>query len=340
MEIFIGTSAYPSSNVSLLQEAGIRWVRQDFPFPFEDHLDGNLSPSYAKVKSEAQEWNTKGMRLMGVTPLYGIARQKPDKNGILRTTWQDQYPAWMGALGSVEFIENYRSICEFLARDLKGIVQMWQILNELDISIFAGPLNPRQACDLILAGAHGLKTGNSELIVGTNTAGSDKAYYLYGRLHALGEGLLDYCGVDGYYGTWAPGGPEDWSARIAELYALSGVKVLVNEWGYSSAGGLLSEEERRSNPYVCQYKKWYYAWDGGHTPEVQAEFVRQAFDSFYDQRDKLLGVFFYRWEDQATCWQCGAPDCPAETAWGLVTQDQTPKPAFYTFKAGAARLQS
>ena len=45
-------------------------------------------------------------------------------------------------------------------------------------------------------------------------------------------------------------------------------------------------------------------------------------------REMLLGAFFYRWEDQERCWQCGAPDCPAETAWGLVDKDGSPKPAF------------
>jgi hypothetical protein len=51
-------------------------------------------------------------------------------------------------------------------------------------------------------------------------------------------------------------------------------------------------------------------------------------------REYLYGVFFYRWEDQAVCWQCGQPDCPVETCWGLVDENNRPKPSFFAWKAG------
>jgi hypothetical protein len=51
-----------------------------------------------------------------------------------------------------------------------------------------------------------------------------------------------------------------------------------------------------------------------------------------------MGVVFYRWEDQDKCWQCGSPDCPAETAWGLVDLHGRPKPAFEAFREGVSRL--
>ena len=339
-EIIIGTSAFANADTALMKSAGIGWVRQNFTYPFVDCVGGETTEAYREAKAAALAWVAKGFRVMGVSPLLGIGKQEPDARGVLRTVWHADVPEYMGKPGTNEFLRNYRELCRFLAQDLHGAVEMWQIANELDIPIFAGPLNPREAGDLILAGARGLKMGDPGLIVGTNTAGSDKAYFLYGRLHAEQEGLLDYCGVDAYYGTWQGGGPEAWSDRIAELYALTQTKVLVNEWGYSSVGGLLTEEERASHPYVCQYKKWYYAWDAGHTPEVQAKFVRVAFEGFRAQRDKLLGAFFYRWEDQAQCWQCGAPDCPAETAWGLVGIDQGPKPALAAFAEGVEQLTS
>lgn len=339
-DFVIGTSAHAKADAELIKGAGIGWIRQNFSYPFVDRVGGETTEAYAEAKAQAQAWVDKGFRVMGVSPLLGIGLREPSAEGQLQMVWHDRVPDYMGKPGSQTFLNNYRELCRFLAHDLHGAVHMWQIANELDIPIFAGPLNPREAGELILAGAEGLKMGDPGMIVGTNTAGSDKAYFLYGWLHAQGEGLIDYTGVDAYYGTWEGGGPEKWSDRIAELYALTQTRVLVNEWGYASAGGLLTAEERATHPYVCQYKKWYHAWDAGHTPEVQAKFVQTAFKGFYDQRDKLLGLFFYRWEDQEKCWQCGAPDCPAETAWGLVRVNQEPKPAYAAFAAGVERLQS
>ena len=118
--------------------------------------------------------------------------------------------------------------------------------------------------------------------------------------------------------------------------------MFVNEWGFSATGEPMTAEERRQvsigGVAPCQFKRWLYTWGSGHTPQNQAEFVRLAFESFREHRDLLIGVCFYRWEDQETCWQCGAPDCPMETAWGLVTVDNRPKPAYEAFKAGVERL--
>jgi len=79
-------------------------------------------------------------------------------------------------------------------------------------------------------------------------------------------------------------------------------------------------------------------WGPGHNPDGQSAFVREAFDLGGRRRGKLLGLFFYRWEDQDECWQCGDTDCLAETAWGLADRAGEPKPAFHAFKEGAVRL--
>jgi hypothetical protein len=126
------------------------------------------------------------------------------------------------------------------------------------------------------------------------------------------------------------------------LYAITQTKVFVNEWGFSSAGEPMTPAERRSvsleGVAPCQYRRWLYTWGSGHSRENQAEYVRLAFDCFEEQREKLLGICFYRWEDQETCWQCGSPDCPMETAWGLVDIGNLPKPAYNTFKEGVKRI--
>ena len=340
-ELRIGTSAFANASDARLREAGIDWIRVDIPQPFQDRLGGELTGDYLKAREEARSWAARGFKVMGVSPLVGIGGYKADAAGNLAFVWKDFMPAWMGALNDPLLTRNYREVCAFLAQDLRGAVQMWQISNELNIPLFAGTLTPYNACEMLLEGAAGLKEGDSSLVVGPNSAMPSLRYYFYGRLFAdPRRKYLDYCGIDGYIGTWDPGSPEDWHGLLTELADMVRVPILINEWGYSSAGGILAPGELTPGAPICQYKKWQYGWDSGHTPAVQGEFVRRAMQVFYEHRSALLGAFFYRWEDQEACWQCGEPDCPAETARGLVDLHGSPKPAFYAHQEGIARLKS
>jgi len=126
-------------------------MRFGFPFPFEDTINGRLSKEYVKAKSQAESLVSSGVGLLGIPPLFGYGNWEPGPDGELRLTWRGHAPAYMGVLGTEEFNRSYRALCAFLARDLKGVVGIWQILNELEIPQFAGPLGLRQACDLVLA---------------------------------------------------------------------------------------------------------------------------------------------------------------------------------------------
>jgi hypothetical protein len=344
-ELIIGTSAKSGANLDLMRDAGIEWVRVGFPLPFEDRIGGKLSQRYIEARRRAQEWVDQGVRLMAVSPLPVSAGYKKNAEGELALRWTARFPAWMGAIGGDEYNRNYGKVCAFLAKDLKGIIEMWQVANELDIPIFAGPITHRQACDFILCGAVGLKETDPSLIVGFNTAGNGDGtdFYLYGRLLADSRASsLDYAGCDGYYGAWAEGNADNWGPRIALLHSMTERPILVNEWGNPSKGEIMTPPEfaaYRNGTPCCHFRKWPYGWkEGGQSEESQAEFVAKAFDSFVAQRDKLLGMYFYRWEDQEKCWQCGSEECPLEIAWGLVHVDNSPKPSYGTFKEGVRRL--
>ena len=339
--IMIGVSAYPNADIGLMREAGIEWVRHGFSVPFTDRLNGKVSEAYREEKAEAERWVAAGMKLMGITPGPGSQTFERDAAGQLRPVWHNWMPDWCGPLGSEQNLRSFEAICAWMARDLKGMVAAWQVCNELECPNFAGPLNLRQACELILAGAGGLKASDGSLFVGMNTGGDPEGYYLFGRLFADPAAPLDYCGDDEYYGSWHPGGPEQMADRIPELHAITGKPVVLNEFGFSSAG----EPKRDASGRLpegggCETKSWWRTWGPGHTPEGQAEFVRVIFDAFRAQRDELAGVFFYRWEDQARCWSCGSPDCPIETRWGLVDLKGKPKPAYHAFKEGVLRLRA
>lgn len=335
MKFINGITTHGRFDVDLLKAAGFGWVRAGFPYPFANPDDGTLTPEYRRAAQHARLWAEAGFRLIGGTPGIGVGTYVTDSTGNLRLEFTPRFPAWMGVPGSEDFYRHYQRACAFLARDLGALAPLWQIGNELDWEQFAGPLNLRQAAELVLRAAIAIKETNPDLLVGTNCAGAPTTYYFLGRLFDDPRIRPDYCGIDQYYGTWQPGGPESWARRIDELYDLTGgVPVFVNEWGYASRGELMTAEERQRGAPCCQLKKWAHGWDAGHTPAVQAEFIRRTLAIFREKREKMLGQCFFRWEDTATCWQCGAADCPVETAWGLVTVDGTPKEAYGVWRAG------
>ncbi len=335
LEFMNGTVApAPDADRAMMREAGVEWVRLGTPVPFEDHIGGSLTERYQRYREAAAGWREDGFRIMGVSPGPGVKRWEPGEDGRLHMVWHRRLPQWFGDLTGRRCLETYREMCEFLGDDLSGLVEVWQVANELHWHQFAGPLNPPRACELILAGARGLKSSDPALVVGHNAGTSPNSYFFFGRLFADPDGPLDYCGVDRYFGSWHPGGPEDWVPTIELLHELTGAPVLINEWGYASAGGVKTPEDHEAGRITCECHRWPYGWGGGHTPQVQGEFVERTFDAFCRVKEKMLGQFFFRWSDQETCWQCGRPDCPAETAWGMVDLDGNPKPAYRAYQAG------
>ncbi len=340
-ELMIGVVAPGDpDDAPLIRGAGIEWIRLGAPFPFADRVGGELAEPYLKFRAHARAWADAGLRIMGVTPGPGVKLRERDGEGNLQLVWHRHLPEWCGELGSRKCQDAYEAVCARFAEDLRGVVGAWQIGNELDWHQFAGPLNARQACDFILSGARGLKGADPSLICGHNLTGNALSYFFYGRLFGGSDGLLDYCGIDRYFGSWQPGGPEDWAPLIQELWDLTGAPVLINEWGFASAGGVMTAEDRAAGAVACECGRWPHTWGPGHTPEGQAEFIGRAFDAFAEVRRCLLGQFYFRWADQETCWQCGAPGCAAETAWGLVDLQGRPKPSYEALKEGVRRLRA
>jgi hypothetical protein len=120
------------------------------------------------------------------------------------------------------------------------------------------------------------------------------------------------------------------------FYELTGKPILIQEFGYSSAGEMMTPAEDRSGLYPCQAKKWRFSWRGAHTPENQAAFIEES-SEFFSRKSFVIGATYYSWKDAAECWQCGASDCPAETAWGLLDRHGRTKPSYFAFQAAARR---
>jgi hypothetical protein len=151
---------------------------------------------------------------------------------------------------------------------------------------------------------------------------------------------FDYVGCDGYMA------PDLWPERFAQLRAVSDKPILVQEFGYASAGITLTAEQTRAHPFTsahdrCRWLGWMRNWDDHeHTPEEQAEYVARCMAHFADE-PRLIGAIIWRWDDAPRCWLCGRSSalCPGTGRWGLVDEQGRPKPALADFREGAARLK-
>ena len=323
-DVMLGV-CHPRTRLDLIREAGLGWVRADVPFPWHTAM-GQLRPEYVAFRERAQTWARAGLRLMGITP-YPRGWDVPEA----------------AAPGSPAFLDCYREACAFLARDLAALCPAWQVCNEMNLEMFRRPLDEPQALAYLQAGAAGLRAGDPQAQVGVNMAGfGAAAMRMYEALYGAAGAGLDYVGSDGYFGSWEAGGPDEWPAQIDRLTAVTGRPVVIQEYGYSSAGGVMTEAERAGGAGPHKLKKWAHGWTPtgaapAHTPEVQAAYAVRCLEIFAAD-PRVRGVFWYCWSDHERCWQCGAPDCPCETAWGLVTTDEREKPAYGAYRDAVRRL--
>ena len=334
-ELILGIHADHRLNpdYELMKEAGIEWLRIGFSYPFRDRLRGELTERFQETIELVKSLRRMGFRVMGVTPLAGSERFSRD---LSKSVWQPGIPEWVGSYDSDGFYEAYREGCKEIGRRTAGLVEMWQVSNEMDIRIFRGPMTVEQAARFLKAGSLGIKEGNPETKTSMNPAGlNEDGRWLFKTLYSKGERIFDYAGIDGYFGSWAPGGPESWTPVIEEIHRMTNTPVLVHEWGYSSIGRVKERPDGRPpegwNSWNCFEKAWFNVWNKEHSGAEQAEYVKVTLEMF-SKTPNLAGNFFFRWHDPPTCWQCGQPNCPSECGWGLGDSEGKPKPAYYAFK--------
>ncbi len=340
----VGVSPWSNPNYKLMREAGVEWVRVNIPLPFVDRLGGELSPRFLKVLEDVKNWTNNGFKVMGVTPLAGTTSF--DKETGKQSVWHRNMPEWAGEIDTDLYYETYEKICEYMAEYTRDLIGMWQVSNEMDIEEFRGPMNREQAARFMQAGGRGVKKGNPDAKPGINPAswdpvswGTPDGRWLIDVLYNEKNSPFDYAGIDGYYGSWSAGGPEDWIVKVDEIFDVAKKPVLINEWGYGSIGGPAKESLVPVAPgqcSVCNTGAFHNVWKKEHSEAEQAEYISTALKIFATYPN-ILGSFFYSWGDSATCWHCGQPNCPAECGWGVVDKDGNPKPSYYAFKETALK---
>lgn len=318
---------------ALMRDAGIGWVRLGFRAPFADETMTATTAEFQAQEREVERIASHGLKLMAYTPFPG---GDPDIGG--------HYPAWGGPPGGEGYLAHYEAVCAWLAERFRGVADAWQIANELNLPFWAGDLSPDQAVAFLQHGGRGVKRGHPEALVGFNMAGfGETAMAMYAQLFgpppAADAIAFDYVGCDGYMA------PDLWPDKFAQLKAITDRPIVVQEFGYASAGITLSEEQTRAHPFTdahdrCRWLGWPHSWeDHGHTPADQAAYVARCLELFAAE-PRVSGAFIWRWDDAPRCWLCGRPSshCPGTGRWGLVDEEGRPKPALDAFRTRAARL--
>jgi hypothetical protein len=320
-------------NKHRMREAGLQWLRSEIrEFDQKRFFQGDKQPeSFHLLKGTIADLHKTGFHMMGITP--------SPKDMI----------AEGGEPGSPEYFANYRRLCRFLGREFEGLIDYWQVANEVDIWIFRDKLTLEQSAEFLKAGLRGLKDASKQLKIGINitlfpskpgevdgNTEKHEGVFIVKSIYQDPSLEVDYAGFDSYPGTWREGGAESWHEYLDAFHALVQKPIIIQEFGYSSAGEIMTKEESDGGAYPCQLKKWKFAWKGAHTPEVQADFIAESYRIFAE-KSFVVGVTYYCWKDQATCWQCGSPDCPAETAWGLIDRNNNLKPSYHRLKSSLAK---
>lgn len=351
---FIKGICHPGEHISLLQEAGIRWVRMDTPYPYDGD---DLSEAYREYCARCRSLSARGLGVISISP------------------FPNAFFAAGIDLTAQEGLQKAEDLCEFIARDLSDIRICWQAANEQFIPHFRMPLNVEQSSDFLAASIRGLKKGNPRAAVGHNSVDREMQYPLERVEEKCGGS--DYIGLDLYDGTWTEGGPESYLTAIDTLHARIQRPVILMEFGFASAGegcgdiyaegykwlgekGFHSVEDAIARldelmphmPPACEHvvnecapedrlqclisfvphamKVWPASAPIPHTEAGQAEFYDDLLPRLM-HNPHLGGAVIYCMQDSPICF-CGQKDCPLETAWGLLRCDGSKKPAFDVVK--------
>ena len=358
---FIKGVCHPGNRLDLIKGAGMDWVRMDVPFPYEPGKPGVLAQRYSSFRDRCKTLMESGLKSMCITP----------------------YPRAFVHYGadpaSGDWLKIVKDVCKFMAADLREFNVAWQITNEMYVFHFRVPLTPEQTIPFLIAGLEGVHEGAPEAILGHNSVTAAGTAYDLSVVEGLKQydSMVDYIGLDTYMGTWRDGETDDIVADIDRTFALTNMPVLVQEFGFASAGEILTEcdvieyinergyksrEEVLESPETFLQRIPYYIaarimespkadwgrntlgsmphilkkWPGGskiyrHTPEGQAEFYRNLLGKMIENKN-ICGAMIYCWRDDATCFGCHNTECPCETAWGIMYNDESPKPAYEVVK--------
>lgn len=223
---FIKGICHTHNEYDLINEANIEWIREDMPMPIL--ADGTPNPSYLNWKAEMREYLDNGIRVMGITPY-------PDE--YIEIGLDPRVP---------ENEAKIKEIAEFYITDLKGMVDAFQITNEMGVDRFTYPLTMEEAARFIGIQLEAMDPIKGDVIIGYNLCaqallnlpGLMKPYHQY----------CDYVGVDLYLGSFENilKNINQYTFALKYVRLATGKPVILCEFGYIGLGEPKTAAEKKA----------------------------------------------------------------------------------------------
>ncbi|MBQ5970382.1 MAG: hypothetical protein IJL52_09800 [Clostridia bacterium] len=222
---FMTGVCHPGTNYKALKGANIGWIRVDIPYPFNE--DGSVSPYYKLWKKQMRAYKKHGIKVLAVTPYPGTFLE----HGV---DIRDD--------ANIPYVQH---VARYLMKNLRGIVNAYQITNEMGVDRFTLPFTMEEAAKFIGVQAEAMAAIKApDEIIGYNLGGL--GYVKLPPLMTEFNQYVDYVGIDIYLGCFEPV-----TKTIGEFMALlqyarkvSGKPVLLSEFGYISCGEVKTREEK------------------------------------------------------------------------------------------------
>ena len=264
---FIKGVCHAEPDYELIKNANIGWFRDDIPFPYDK--DGNLSESYLAWKEYAKGYVDEGIRIFGVTPYpsdyieYGLDPRDPANK------------------------EAIQDIARFYVEDLRDIVGVFQITNEMGVDRFTYPLEMDEARDFIGMQLEAMDPIKGDILIGYNLTAQSLFPNVLPLMMREYHKYCDYVGMDIYMGCFEPvlKNADQFVTVLKLIRLLTGKPVILCEFGYIGLGEPKTSSEKR------QILKQY-----GYNSELQA---MANIDDFINNLPEELRNEFDRYADES-----------------------------------------
>ncbi len=298
---FIKGICHTHNEYDLINEANIEWIREDMPMPIL--ADGTPDPSYLRWKEEMKEYLDNGIRVMGITPY-------PDE--YIEIGLDPRVP---------ENEAKIKEIAEFYITDLKGMVDVFQITNEMGVDRFTYPLTMEEAARFIGIQLEAMNPIKGDVLIGYNLCaqallnlpGLMKPYHQY----------CDYVGVDLYLGSFENilKNIDQYTFALKYVRRVTGKPVILCEFGYIGLGEPKTAAEKKAvlESYGYSSEKEAAADVDNFISKLPKD-IREEFELQYaDETDEYKADLLFKGEYKNHIY------CELTEGTGLYGYDHTPE---------------